>query len=434
MNYSQHVKDILFEKIKEVAQNSRLYCQNPDKDFTRMRKLGFEEMLRLITMMEGGSIKKELLTYFEYDVNTVTSSAFIQQRSKIKPEAFEQVFHKFNNSFLEEKLYKGYRLLACDGCNLITASNPMDKGHHYNYVKGIRTFNMIHFNALYDLLSRRYLDATIQPGYNIDERGSLMTMLSRFHSDSPSIVIADRGYSAYNIYAFAQENNLNYIIRVKEHEAIALLKKCDLVYDCDFDYIMNLQLANRQTKSIKNQPKLYKYVSEKSFKYFDKNGFFPITFRVVRIPLDEGSYEYIFTNLPKEQFNAAALEELYHLRWGIETSFRELKYAVGLVNLHSKKAEHIKQEIFAKLTLYNFCEIITTHVLIRKKKKKKHCYQLNYTLAITICKYFLRCRDDKSPPDVEALIQRELLPIRSNRKCSRKTHNKAPVSFLYRVA
>ena len=383
--------------------------------------------------MEGGSIKKELLSYFDYNTDTATSSAFIQQRSKIKPEAFAQILLHFNNLFLGERLYKGYRLIACDGSNLITTSNPNDTSYHYHYVKGKRPFNMIHINAIYDLLNDRYIDATIDPGYDIDERGAVITMMSRFRSETPSILIADRGYASYNMYAFAEENNIKYVIRAKEGHTIPLLRDCGLVYDIDFDYTMSLQLANHRNKAMSEQPQLYKYVDKRSFKYFNENGFYPITFRTVRITLEEGSYEYLFTNLSKEEFDVMALKELYHLRWGIETSFRELKYAIGLVNLHSKKAEHIKQEIFAKLILYNFCEIITSHVAT-EKKKKKHYYQLNFTLAITICKHFLRCRGNKVPPDVETLIQKELLPVRSNRKFPRKMHNKSCVSFIYRAA
>jgi hypothetical protein len=139
------------------------------------------------------------------------------------------------------------------------------------------------------------------------------------------------------------------------------------------------------------------------------------------------------TNLPSVQFDVAGIKELYHLRWGIETSFRELKYAIGTTHFHSKKDLHIQQEILAKLILYNFCELITTHVII-KEMKRKHIYQLNYTIAIHICKFFLRSGDRRSPLDVEALIQKELLPVRAHRKSPRKKHNIAPVSFLYRVA
>ena len=56
------------------------------------------------------------------------------------------------------------------------------------------------------------------------------------------------------------------------------------------------------------------------------------------------------------------------MRWGIETSFRELKYAIGLSSFHSKKVEYIMQEIYARLVLYNYCEIITMNVVIHQKK------------------------------------------------------------------
>ncbi|EOS46809.1 MAG: transposase [Lachnospiraceae bacterium] len=50
------------------------------------------------------------------------------------------------------------------------------------------------------------------------------------------------------------------------------------------------------------------------------------------------------------------------MRWGIETSFRELKHTLSLNKLHSKKTAHIHQEIFAKAIIYNFCSVITMHV------------------------------------------------------------------------
>ncbi|WP_306756916.1 transposase [Agathobacter rectalis] len=62
---------------------------------------------------------------------------------------------------------------------------------------------------------------------------------------------------------------------------------------------------------------------------------------------------------------------IYHLRWGIETSFRELKYAIGLTSFHARKPDFIKQEIYARLLLYNYCELITTHVIKQMKNNDK---------------------------------------------------------------
>lgn len=65
---------------------------------------------------------------------------------------------------------------------------------------------------------------------------------------------------------------------------------------------------------------------------------------------------------------------------GIEASFRELKYAIGLSCFYSKKVEYIMQEIYARLILYNYCEVITMNIVIHQKNTK-YVYQMNYTIA-----------------------------------------------------
>ena len=78
----------------------------------------------------------------------------------------------------------------------------------------------------------------------------------------------------------------------------------------------------------------------------------------------------IITNLPLEEFSPEDIKALYHMRWGIETSFRSLKYTIGLLCFHSKKPEFIIQEIFAKLTMYNFTELIAASISIHKAIRK----------------------------------------------------------------
>lgn len=81
-----------------------------------------------------------------------------------------------------------------------------------------------------------------------------------------------------------------------------------------------------------------------------------------------GNYETILTSLDVNKYPPKELKRLYALRWGIETSFRDLKYTVGMLNFHSKKVMCIHQEIYAHLIIYNFSEMITSHVAINKKK------------------------------------------------------------------
>ncbi|MBQ5927897.1 MAG: transposase [Oscillibacter sp.] len=152
---------------------------------------------------------------------------------------------------------------------------------------------------------------------------------------------------------------------------------------------------------------------------------------MVRFQITENTYETVVTNLPTDTFPSFELKKLYAMRWGIETSFRELKYTLGLLHFHAKKTEHILQEIFAKLTMYNFSELITSHVVIQKQNRK-YTYRANFSAAVHVCRQFFL--GNVSPPDVEALIARHISPIRPGRSKPRVLSAKTAVSFLYRIA
>jgi IS4 transposase len=195
-------------------------------------------------------------------------------------------------------------------------------------------------------------------------------------------------------------------------------------------------LTRKQTNEVRARPDVYRFVSNTStFDFLDHhtNKFYPISFRIVRFNLSENSYETVITNLDASDFPPQELKRLYNMRWGIETSFRALKYTVGLTSFHSKKREHIIQEVFARIILYNFAEMITSHVVI-SQADTKHAYQVNFTVAVHICKRFLRLGNNAPPLHVEALIRMNILPVRPNRKNTRKIRCKTAVSFLYRIA
>jgi hypothetical protein len=435
-SFSTSVRNALFDSIDTMSQYCSIFVKNPEKDFIRKRKLDFATVLKMLLSMEGNSLKKELYDFFEYSTDTATVSAFVQQRGKIRHEALEILFHSFNEKFPEFKTYDEYRLLACDGSDINIPRNPNDDSTFFQSNSDEKGFNQLHLNALYDLCSRRYIDAIVQPGRQRNESSAMTDMIDRWQTDEKTIIMADRGYETYNIFAHAEKKGMNYLIRVKDRNSNGMLSGYTLPEQDEFDTEISLILTRKQTNEVKANPKLYKVVPKKSpFDYLDlhQNKFYPITFRVVRFKISEDTYESIITNLSKIDFPPNKIKELYHLRWGIETSFRELKYAIGLTHFHAKKVEYILQEIYARITMYNFCEIITTKVTVQQKSTK-HVYQLNYTAAIHICRYFLKYRNDIHPPDVEALIQKNLSPVRPGRRDPRKVRAQKTVSFLYRVA
>jgi urate oxidase len=139
----------------------------------------------------------------------------------------------------------------------------------------------------------------------------------------------------------------------------------------------------------------------------EETPFYEMTIRVLRFKDPNGNHRMIFTNL-NDEFSYNEIDELYTSRWGIETAFRELKHILGLTAFHSKKTASIHQEIFARLTIYNFCEMIIGQIIV-KQKNGKHDYQVNFTVAIDICRKFFSTQKYKRPPDIEALILKNIL-------------------------
>lgn len=433
-SYAKCVKERLESIINGMNEYQWLFVKDPNTDFTRKRKLDFKTMINIILNMNGNSIYKELLDYCGYTPDVATSSAFVQQRDKILTIAFEFLLHEFNQSFEEYKTHKGYRLLAVDGSALNISHNPDDSSTYFQSLPDAKGFNQLHLNAMYDLCNKIYIDAYLQLGREENEFRALTDMVDRSTLNDNTIIIADRGYESYNVLAHIHEKGWKYVIRIKDTESKGMASSFNLP-NGEFDRNVYRVLTRKQTKEVKAHPELYKFLPKNStFDYLEECNaeFYPMSFRVVRFKITENTYETLITNLDTEEFSPEELKKLYCMRWGIETSFRELKYALGLTSFHAKKVEYITQEVFARLVMYNFCEMITLHVVIQQKPTK-HGYQVNFTIAIHICKNFFRGKN-VYPPDVEALIRKNVLPIREGRTDPRKIKPKKAVCFNYRVA
>lgn len=91
----------------------------------------FETVRQFLISMGGNSIYNELLDSQGYDVNTATTSAFIQQRNKILPSAVESLFHEFTVSYTNIKHDWGDRLLAIEGSDLNIATDFVDTDTYF---------------------------------------------------------------------------------------------------------------------------------------------------------------------------------------------------------------------------------------------------------------------------------------------------------------
>lgn len=216
MQFSEEVKATLWSLIDEMTLDLGSFTVNPDTDFKRKRKWDFQTLIKFIISMESQSLKNELHKYFGYTTDCPTNASFNQRRAQIKSDAFQYLFQKFTATYnTKSNLYKGYRLLACDGSDINIAHNPDDEETYFK-IGTAKGFNQLHLNAMFDLLGRMYTDAIIQPSRNENEHKAFCDMVDRYVSDdNKTIFIIDRGYESYNNLAHVFENVHSFWLELK---------------------------------------------------------------------------------------------------------------------------------------------------------------------------------------------------------------------------
>lgn len=344
LSLAERIRSALFAAITHTTADLMLCAKNPDKDFSRSRKLPLEVMLSMLIGMGSGSLTKELYEWFNYSADTATASAFVQQRKKIRPEAFANIFKEFTYAIAPAATLQGYHLLAVDGSDLRL---PADSFSSIQNAQGQKSYNLAHLNAVFDVINKVYVDVLMQG------------------------------------------RNWNFVIRSKE--SYGMISNLPLPNTNEYDVDITLTLTRRQTKDtlalLAAHPERYRWIQpHTTFDYIKpkESHMYDLHFRVVRFQISSGNYETVYTNLERDTFPAEKLKELYQLRWGIETSFRDLKYVIGLASLHGKKKDFLLQEVYARLILFNYTSLIARDLPVPSGK----C--INFTAAFLVCKQYIQ--------------------------------------------
>ena len=432
--------DLNHKLMKLDHEKHNLGLLTKDSYFTRRsKKLSFIDDMKLIISMGPSSIKEEMFDYFGLDINTVSAPGFVESRVKIKDIAFKYLMDYMNKAYPCDKTYKGYRLLAVDGSDITIPTDKNDYSTYESFSEHQLGFNNMHINALYDILNNRYLDGVIQNLRDENERLAMIKMAERYIGNK-AIFIADRNYNSYNLFEHIRNTGNYFLIRVKDIDSKTSLTKRfkSLPSKGTFDKEVSITFTNRSTNDIKSKHEKYiTIMPNQNFDYLDEdNRFYEAKYRFVRIRIDgkDEKYETIITNLPKDEFSSEDIKELYKLRWDIEVSYRHLKYSVNLNALHSKRRDFIKQEILARMIMFNISMIIIeeAYKLKFKKKDRKYEYKINIARAIHLIRDSITKRKGGAPPDLLELIAKEILPVRPGRSFERKTRSHSFVSFGYR--
>ena len=117
-----------------------------------------------------------------------------------------------------------------------------------------------------------------------------------------------------------------------------------------------------------------------------KEGTEDIKIRVIEVTLDNGTKEYLATNLFDEEITQSMFCELYFYRWPVETKYKELKSRLALEEFNGATTTSVFQEFYINLLLSNLSSLIKNEVdeeiEITAKSSNKFRYQANRSFII----------------------------------------------------
>lgn len=163
------------------------------------------------------------------------------------------------------------------------------------------------------------MDVIVQKGLHENETGAACELVDRISEKHPVIIMADRGYENYNLFAHIEERLFDYVVRVRDSDNSCMVSGLNLPKTEEYDITKRVVLTRHFSGPAAINTEKYKYLSKKSrFDYIEnsKSPDYEITIRFVRFLLDDNTYEVIATSLPEEIFSMEDLKEIYHRHMG----------------------------------------------------------------------------------------------------------------------
>ena len=112
--------------------------------------------------------------------------------------------------------------------------------------------------------------------------------------------------------------------------------------------------------------------------------------RIIQVILDNGTKEYLATNIFKKKFSPAMFKELYFKRWPVETKYKELKSPLASEEFSGATTTAVLQEFFINLLLSNLCSLVKNEadneIRMNANPENKYEYQAKRSFIIGVMK------------------------------------------------
>jgi hypothetical protein len=375
-----------------------------EQDFTRNRKMKFEDLMMYMLLSLKNSTATALRRFFVgMSMNVfMTQQSLSEARAKVNVWAFEELFSDTTETMIDycHNRWHGYRILAIDGTRI---QLPADKklSAYYGALGKDKTAPTAQASILYDVLNDIVCDAAIKP-MTTDERTLAKSHIEKCNEvtkGSKNLIIFDRGYPSFELIEMLEKEGISYLMRVRSKF------NNDIDAQTSSDGVVFLEQSGKR-----------------------------IQVRIIKFMLDSGEEEVLITNITDKRLGTKAFKKLYFLRWPIETKYDIVKNKLQLENFNTRTVEGIQQDFFAAMYLTNIAASALIDVQddinsSRNNKGNKYRYKANLNELIGILKDRFVFAIAQDSPDEQWImidlilqeVQRHVVSIKPDRSIPRNS-------------
>lgn len=340
-----------------------------------------------------------------------SKSAFVQCRSKIRPEVFKHLSNKLIEEFYSNndesiKLWNEFRLLAVDGSRM-TLPDTQELEEIYGKTKNQSKTGVVQarVSVLYDVLNKFVIDGSLSP-LSIGESKLALDHLE--FSTKGDLIIYDRGYPSFNLIYEHYERGIDFLIRTK----------------ADFNNVTRkFYESGLNTDIVKMYPVKNWKLSEKPY---SEDTYKEVRLVRVELPCEA---EILITSLcDRERYPNLIFKDLYFLRWEVETFYDELKNKIKAEHFSGYSQHSIQQDFYVALFVSNVQSLIVGEIndeLAKESEGNKYQYKVNNNLSYGFMKdrvitlFFSDIEMSMIIAELRELFKKHTIPIRPNRKFER---------------
>ena len=239
--------------------------------------------------------------------------------------------------------WKGRRVLLGDGTTMSGPDTPENQAEYPqpNTQKPGIGFPMIRLVVLLGFATGALVGGAIGPwsGKEVGEMALLRELLDRFQPGD--VYVADRAYCSYWLIAALQARGVDVAMRLHQSRHYDFSTGQSLGHD---DHVVTWDRPVHRPD----------WMDQSTYDAMPQT----LTVREVRFRMDRKGYRtqeiIVATTLTDATtYSSEDIAELYHHRWRVELSIRDIKQTLGMDVLRGKTPEMLRREIWCHLLAYN---------------------------------------------------------------------------------